>query len=163
VKAGTKFPYTSGFVLDADGASRSRFRVTKKVGLLIVRKRGAAASRPPPPKRTIDVVNSSIVAATYLYDHHPVNRMSCVRSILGCRSFYRKSTMMLGYPLSRKSQFSLCFNSGRPTQKESHLIQKSMERFRSNYITNIIDTYEEIKESFHYLTHQTGDPDMVRF
>src|ERR1700730_3485850 len=28
--------------------------------------------------------------------------MSCVRSILGYRSFYRKSTMMLGYPLNRK-------------------------------------------------------------
>jgi hypothetical protein len=40
---------------------------------------------------------------------------------------------------------------------------KKYGAIQSNYITNIIETYEEIEESFHYLTHQTGDPDMVRF
>jgi hypothetical protein len=53
-------------------------------------------------------------------------------------------------------------NSGRSTQKESHVIQKSMEQSGHIYSNHCIETYEEIKESFHYLTHQTGDPDMVR-
>jgi hypothetical protein len=53
-------------------------------------------------------------------------------------------------------------------QKESHVIQKSMEQSGRIYIIHsidiihIIDTYEEIKKLFQYLPDQTGDPDMVR-
>ena len=62
-----------------------------------------------------------------------------------------------------EKQFSLCFNSGRSTQKRIAPHPKKYGAIQSNYITNISETYEEIEESFHYLTHQTGDPDMVRF
>ena len=56
----------------------------------------------------------------------------------------------------------VCLDSGRSTQKESHVIQKSMEQAGHIYSNHCIETYEEIKERFHYLAHQTGDPDMVR-
>jgi hypothetical protein len=47
-------------------------------------------------------------------------------------------------------------------QKESHVIQKSMEQSGRIYIIHSIETYEEIKKLFQYLPDQTGDPDMVR-
>jgi hypothetical protein len=37
-----------------------------------------------------------------------------------------------------------------------------MEQSGHIYSNHCIETYEEIKERFHYLAHQTGDPDMVR-
>ena len=70
--------------------------------------------------------------------------------------------MMLGYPVKLEKKFRSASNSERPTQKESHAIQKSMEQSGHICSTHSIETYEEIKERFHYLTHQTGDPDMVR-
>jgi putative SOS response-associated peptidase YedK len=50
----------------------------------------------------------------------------------------------------------------RSTQKESHVIQKSMEQLGQTYISHSVETYEENKKRFQYLTDQTGDPDMVR-
>ena len=70
--------------------------------------------------------------------------------------------LRLGYPERPVKRFWSASNSGRSTQKESHVIQKSMEQSGHICSTHSIETYEEIKERFHYLTHQTGDPDMVR-
>jgi hypothetical protein len=70
--------------------------------------------------------------------------------------------MMLGYPMKLEKKFWSASNSGRSTQKESHLIQKSMEQSSHIYSNHCIETYEKIKERFHYLAHQTRDPDMVR-
>jgi hypothetical protein len=70
--------------------------------------------------------------------------------------------MMLGYPMKLEKKFLLCLDSGRSTQKESHVIQKSMEQSGHIYSTHITETYEENKDRFQYLTDQTGDPDMVR-
>ena len=70
--------------------------------------------------------------------------------------------MMLGYPLSRKSSFRSASTAGDLRKKESHLIQKSMEQSGYIYSKYCIETYEEIKERFHYVTYQTGDPDVVR-
>jgi hypothetical protein len=74
----------------------------------------------------------------------------------------RPSTTNHGYPAAKKDVFIL------PRRRAVYAKRiaphpKKYEAVRSNYIINILETYEEIKESFHYLTRQIGNPDMVRF
>jgi hypothetical protein len=61
-----------------------------------------------------------------------------------------------------EKKFWSASTAGDLRKKESHVIQESMEQSSHIYSNHCIETYEEIKERFHYLSHQTGDPDMVR-
>ena len=82
--------------------------------------------------------------------YHPAVKFECVRA---------DPVTFSGHG----ARFRWCRSSaGRPTQKESHVIQKSMEQSARIYIIHTIETYEENKKRFQYLTDQTGDPDMVR-
>ena len=68
---------------------------------------------------------------------------------------------MLGYLVKlEKRSLSAHRQRARSTQKESHVIQKSMTQSVHTYSIHIIGTYAE--KAFQYLTDQTGDPDLVR-
>jgi hypothetical protein len=66
------------------------------------------------------------------------------------------------YPLKPEKKFRSASPAGDVRKKESHLIQKSMQQSGYIYSNHCIETYEEIKERFHFVTYQTGDPDVVR-
>ena len=65
-----------------------------------------------------------------------VNRMSCVRSILGHRSFYRKSTMMLGYPMKLEKKFWSASTAGDLRKKN----RTSSKKVWSNRVIFIVTT-----------------------
>jgi len=115
----------------------------------------------PYPCYTFSIVVSAIVVVTYLHDHHGgTNDLREIHARI--LIILPEKTMMLGYPLKPEKEFWSASPAGDLRKKESHLIQKSMEQSGYIYSNHCIETYEEIKERFHYVTYQTGDPDMVR-
>ena len=104
---------------------------------------------------------AAIVVVTYLHDHHGgTNDLREIHARI--LIILPEKTMMLGYPLKPEKEFWSASPAGDLRKKESHLIQKSMEQSSYIYSNHCIETYEEIKERFHYVTYQTGDPDVVR-
>ena len=67
---------------------------------------------------------------------------------------------MLGNLVKLEKRSLSAHSRARSTQKESHVIQKSMTQSAHTYSIYIIETYAE--KTFQYLTDQTGDPDLVR-
>jgi hypothetical protein len=111
-------------------------------------------------RRSFIAAGSRLLYQKYLYQLVGLkHQIMHGRGIVSCR---RKSTMMLGYPLKPEKEFWSASPAGDLRKKESHLIQKSMEQSGYIYSNHCIETYEEIKERFHYVTYQTGDPDVVR-
>jgi hypothetical protein len=70
--------------------------------------------------------------------------------------------MILGYPVKLEKKFWSASTAGDLRKKRIARHPKKYGAIGHIYSNRSIETYEEIKERFHYLTHQTGDPDMVR-
>jgi hypothetical protein len=104
---------------------------------------------------------AAIVAVTYLHDHHgEPNELREIHTRIPTILPEKHHDAWLSFEAEK--EFWSASPAGDLRKKESHFIQKSMEQSGYIYSNHCIETHEEIKESFHYLTYQTGNPDMVR-
>jgi hypothetical protein len=100
---------------------------------------------------------AAIVAVTYLHDHH--------REPNELREIHTRIPIILP---EKHHDAGLSFEAGKrsfgPPPQRAIYAKKNRTMKQSSYIysNHCIKTYEEIKERFHFVTYQTGDPDVVR-